>query len=367
MRREAIKPWVATHSKREATIPGRNIHLVGSVPMANAEEVFERVSAALGSRVRRLPDGETGERGDWITWLEPVFANSPVLQKSGEFFRVHASGVGRERYALKPGCTANDVRFDNLFYADIARDSFAVFRRLKQAGKIAPDVKFQVDLVPAHSVIWLYLVDALHAPVDPIYNEAVKREIDKIAAAIPHDELAIQFDVASAVFARLERNEASSYGRSKQEMQETFSNILVDLGNRVPADIDLMYHLCYGDSNHRHVIEPTDMGDMVEFANRVSRRIERPIQLIHMPVPRNRADDAYFEPLRRLELRPETELCLGLVHHTDGVEGTKKRLAAARKYVSNFSIATECGFGRRDPRTIPELLRIHAEAADLES
>ncbi len=218
---------------------------------------------------------------------------------------------------------AADVHFDNLFYADIAKQSYAVFKALKDAGKIPAGTKFQVDLVPAHSVIWLFLVDALHAPIDPLYNEALKREIDKIAAAIPHDELAIQFDVASAVFARLERNEASSYGRSKAEMQDTFATILVDLGNRVPADIDLLYHLCYGDSNHRHVIEPTDMGDMVEFANRVSRQIARPIQLIHMPVPRNRSDDAYFAPLQRLKLRPETELCLGLVHYTDGIEGTK--------------------------------------------
>jgi hypothetical protein len=108
------------------------------------------------------------------------------------------------------------------------------------------------------------------------------------------------------------------------------------------------------------------MGDMVEFANRVARDIARPIQLVHMPVPRNRADDAYFEPLRRLRLRPETELCLGLVHHTDGVAGTTRRLATARKYAAAFSVATECGFGRRDPRTIPELLRIHAEVAELD-
>jgi hypothetical protein len=343
----------------------RNVHLVGSVPMANAEEVFERVSAALGPRIKRLPDGETGARGDWITWLEPVFADNPAFVKSGEFFRVHQSGTGRERYTLKPGVAPSDVRFDNLFYAEIAQESYAVFRRLKAAGKIPPGTKFQVDVVPAHSVIWLFLVDRLHAPLDPVYNAAVKREVDKIAAAIPHDELAIQFDVASAVFARLERNEQSSYGASKAEMQETFSNILVDLGNRVPADVDLLYHLCYGDSNHRHVVEPTDMGDMVEFANRVSRQIVRPVQLIHMPVPRNRDDDAYFAPLKQLRLRPETELCLGLVHHTDGVDGTKRRLATARKRVTDFSIATECGFGRRDPRTIPELLRIHAEVADL--
>jgi hypothetical protein len=347
-------------------MPGHNVYLVGSVPMANPEQVFEAVSAALGHRIKRIPDGETGERGDWITWLEPIFANSPALEKSGEFFRVHATGTGRERYGLKPGCRPEDVRFDNLRYAEFAIESYGAFRRLKEAGRIPPATKFQVDLVPAHSVIWLYLVDALHAPIDPIYNEAVKREIDKIAAAIPHRELAIQFDVASAVFARLERNESSSYGRTKTEMQEKFSNIVIDLGNRVPADIDLLYHLCYGDSNHKHVVEPTDMADMVEFTNRVCRQIARPVQLIHMPVPRDRADDAYFEPLRNLKLRPETELCLGLVHYTDGLEGAKKRLAAARRYVKEFAIGTECGFGRRDPKTIPELLRIHAQVAELD-
>jgi hypothetical protein len=81
-------------------------------------------------------------------------------------------------------------------------------------------------------------------------------------------------------------------------------------------------------------------------------------------VPRNRSDDAYFDPLKRLKLPPETELCLGLVHHTDGVEGTKRRLETAKRHTSGFSIATECGFGRRDPATIPELLRIHATVAD---
>jgi hypothetical protein len=344
----------------------RNVHLVGSVPLGSAGEVFTTVSDALGPRIRRLPDGETGARSDWITWLEPVFGENPAFQKSGEFFRVHASGTGRERYTLKPGLSAREVRFDNLFYADIAKQSYTEFKRLKEADKIAAGVKFQVDLVPAHSVIWLFLVDALHGPLDPIYNDAVKREIDKIAAAIPHDELAIQFDVASAVFARLERNETSSYGRTKAEMQEKFTQIVTDLGNRVPSDIDLLYHLCYGDSGHRHVVEPTDMADMVEFANRVARDIKRPLQLVHMPVPRNRADDGYFAPLRRLTLRPETELCLGLVHYTDGVEGGRKRLAAAKKFAQNFSIATECGFGRRDPRTIPELLRIHAALADLD-
>jgi hypothetical protein len=345
----------------------RDIYLVGSVPLASAEDVFVTVSAAFGSRIKRIPDGETGDRADWITWLEPAFSGNPAFRKSGEFFRVHDKGTGRERYALTPGSRLEDVRFDNLFYADIAMESYAVFKRLKDAGKIATGTKFQVDLVPAHSVIWLFLVENLHAAIDPIYNAAIKREIDKIAAAIPHDDLAIQFDVASAVFARLERSESSSYGRTKAEMQETFSNILVDLGNHVPTDIDLLYHLCYGDSGHRHVVEPTDMRDMVDFANRVSRQLRRPAQLIHMPVPRDRMDDAYFAPLRDLALPPETELCLGLVHYTDGIEGTMQRLTVARRYAARFAIATECGFGRRDSKTIPELLRVHAAVAELEA
>jgi hypothetical protein len=47
-----------------------------------------------------------------------VFADNPVFRKSGEFFRVHATRLGRERYALRPGASPRDVRFENLFYAD---------------------------------------------------------------------------------------------------------------------------------------------------------------------------------------------------------------------------------------------------------
>jgi hypothetical protein len=147
-------------------------------------------------------------------------------------------------------------------------------------------------------------------------------------------------------------------------MVERFSTIIGDLADRIPVDVELLFHFCYGDANHRHAVEPTDMGDMVEMANRLSRRIARPIQLIHMPVPRDRSDDAYFEPLRGLALRQGTELALGLVHYTDGISGTRRRMDTARRFIANFAVATECGFGRRAPETIPELLRLHVAAAD---
>jgi hypothetical protein len=325
--------------------------------------VFTAVNAALGRLVRWIPDGETGPRLDWVMSFEPVFASHPALERSPQNFQLHGKARVNRRYRLKPGKTLADLTFDKLGYADIARESYTVFAELKREGKVHRQAKFLITMAPAHSTIWLFLDESLHAAADPIFNAALKREIDKIATGLPNGEIAIQFDVASAVFARLERNEPSSYGRTKGEMQETFTGILIDLGNHVPADIDLLYHLCYGDAGHKHVVEPTDMGDMVEFTNRLMLGITRPIQLVHMPVPRNRSDELYFMPLRNLRMRPETELCLGLVHYTDGLAGTRRRLATAEKFVKNFSIATECGFGRRDPATIPELLRIHAQAA----
>jgi len=46
----------------------------------------------------------------------------------------------------------------------------------------------------------------------------------------------------------------------------------------------------------------------------------------------------------------------------DGLgEGTRRRIAVAAKYASDFGIAAECGFGRRPPETIPNLLRVHSE------
>ena len=69
-------------------------------------------------------------------------------------------------------------------------------------------------------------------------------------------------------------------------------------------------------------------------------------------------------PLQDLRLRPGTEFYLGLVHMTDGVDGTLARIAAAQAFVADFGVATECGFGRRDPATIPCLLEVHSRVAD---
>jgi hypothetical protein len=81
-----------------------------------------------------------------------------------------------------------------------------------------------------------------------------------------------------------------------------------------------------------------------------------------MPVPKGRADDAYFAPLDNLRLHPETELYLGLIHHDDP-EGDAARPAATRRHARVAGIATECGMARGDPARLPSMLAAHVRAA----
>jgi hypothetical protein len=138
---------------------------------------------------------------------------------------------------------------------------------------------------------------------------------------------------------------------------------MVQIGDRVPAAAQLGYHFCYGDMGHRHSLEPVDMAIMVDTANRLSAGLSRRLDFLHVPVPRSRDDDAYFAPLSGLRLKPATDLYLGLVHYTDGIDGTRRRMATAQRHTESFGIGTECGFGRREPETIRPLLELHAACA----
>src|ERR1700761_6902842 len=159
-----------------------DVHLVGSVPLADAEAVFTQSAATLGTALKRIPDGETGKRSSWVGWLSEVFAANPALEKTETIWRVHEQATGHQLYQLKPGKTIKDLHFDTLPYGDYARESYAVFKKLRDAGKIPAGTKFQVDFAPAHSAARSHVVDSLLPEVEPIFNDAIKREIDRISA-----------------------------------------------------------------------------------------------------------------------------------------------------------------------------------------
>jgi len=335
----------------------RKVLLVGSVPLANAKEVFKESSARLGELIPRIPDGETGVRTMWILCQKDVMARAKNLKIHHQFDI--APGVQQTVYEVMDA--SKPVEFPALNYAAAAKDSYREFVELKKAGKIAAATKFQVSLPTAVAVMSGFIVPESQAHVERPYSEALKKELQEIGQSIPHKELAIQWDVCHEVLF-LEGWQLETFiDRSKEGLLRR----IVDLGNAVPSDIDLGFHLCYGDPGHKHLVEPKDLGLSVELANDIVKRSQRPVQWIHMPVPRGRKDDAYFEPLKNLRLPPTTELYLGLVHLTDGIAGARSRIETAERYRPEFGVACECGFGRRSPETVLPLLDLHREVATL--
>ena len=336
--------------------------LVGSVNYDDAEKTMSTASAMLGDLLRRIPDGEVGRRFHWIMFQPDVLGQADGIERVGDEPRL-LRGIDIRPLRLAEGVDAAGIQLPPLGYADAAIESYAIFRRLRDAGDIAAGVRFQVSLPTPVAVVSSYFSGDDRAAIDPVYTAAMRRELDRILSAIPHDDLAIQWDVASEL-GIIER--ASGYGRTMEAWWpgDPFAGLverLVALIDAVPADVEAGVHLCYGDAGEKHFVEPADTATLVRFANAVITASARDLTWLHLPVPIDRDDEAYFAPLA--DLAPTSELYLGLVHREDGAEGARRRIAAASAVVDRFGVATECGIGRAPAGTTEGILRTHAEVA----
>jgi nicotinamidase-related amidase len=331
----------------------RGVHLVGSIPLSNNEDVFRTVARVLGDRIERIPDGETGKRLVWNSWTRPSYERTPGLEVVPPAPDSYTPW-NRVRLTIAP----EDLVLDRLGFADAAIDSYGVFARLKAEGSVPERVRFQVCLPSPIAPMVILVEEGSRAGVEPAHVRQLLGEVGEILAAIPHDQLAIQWDVCQDL-GIWEGVFEPWFADPKQGVVDR----LAALARAIPEPVEMGFHLCYGDFKHKHFVEPADAATIVEMSNAFSEAVERPVNWIHAPVPRDRDDEAYFRPFRELRLRPETKYYLGLIHHTDGIEGATRRIAAARTAIEDFGVATECGFGRRDGRTVPSLMRLHADIA----
>ncbi|MEM7344564.1 MAG: hypothetical protein AAF485_10000 [Chloroflexota bacterium] len=339
----------------------RNIHFVGSIPLEDNEAVFRALAHHIGERSRRYPDGETGKRSYWIRWQQQVLNENPQFEPrtaSGEFANFKDK-VERPVYYIREGVSHDDLRIENLDYAKEGIASYQCFSQLKTEGIIPASVKFQVSLPTPVAFVAGFIGQEHREIVEGAYETAMKQEIDRLVAEIPNDQLAIQWDVCYEVVGA-----DGGFDLHYENAVDASLERLYRLISYVPESVEVGIHLCYGDPGHKHIIEPNDFGTSVAFANGISDNAPRSVNWIHMPAPRDRTDDDYYAPLASLDIDPAIELYIGCVHNTDGVEGTLTRANQAEKQVQGFGVATECGFGRRDPATIPGLFDIHAQVAD---
>jgi len=334
------------------------VHLVGSIPLADAESVFREVGEHLGPVAKRYPDGETGVRLGWLRWQRPSFDNNPAFEIDPAATNIdkYKDNLDRRNYRLKPGTDPKTIEYQSLGYAAEAAKSYAAFAKLKKAGSVPASARFQVSLPTALAIVSGFVVIADRTAAEPAMERALARELTEIGKTIPASELTIQWDVCLELLGY----DGGPALHLKDILPEAMERLARQIA-MVPQRAEVGIHLCYGDPGHKHVVEPKDATSMVAFANAIAQGSPRPIAYIHMPILRGWDAENYCAPLKGLKMPAGTEIYLGLVHMTDGMAGAKKRLALAQKFVEDFGVATECGLGRREPSTIGPLLDLHRE------
>jgi hypothetical protein len=83
---------------------------------------------------------------------------------------------------------------------------------------------------------------------------------------------------------------------------------------------------------------------------------------LHLAGPRylRSEDRSFFRPL--VDLEPgDARVFLGIVLPLDGVSGLRRRVATASRYIDDFGVTMDCGFGRQPGQDWTETMREHAE------
>ena len=214
-----------------------SVHLVGSIGLDSGEEVFATVGRLLGPYLKRVPDGEPGGRRMWISWQAPVLRANPFLQ-------VDSSSPQLSDFAplkIADGVDPADVRFGELGYAREARASYLDFLAAKQRGELPPQVRFQVSLPTPWAIVGVGRFGPEDFPhVFRAYERAMLLEVERLCRAIPHHDLAIQWDIAHEMIIFDGRWQAPYVmWRPFPGMGAVFADNVERLAAAVPDDVEL--------------------------------------------------------------------------------------------------------------------------------
>ena len=344
------------------------LHLVGSIPLDTPQQVFESFGAPLGKYLFSMPDGEVGPRRHWVSRVHyQVLAAHPELDVV-QCPAPDENGVERQfprnagdswRFRVKNG--VSEIRFGDpgwrLGYARDALNSYFVFRIMKERGVLPGHLRFQVSIPMVNSVLppRIFPNQEDLAKIRPGYTAATQAEIATIIAKIPNDELALQWDCST----ELQDAYGSIPGYPIEGAIERNLDEVRTLSPQIPGAVALGFHFCFGTLGGWPRFIPDDLGQAVRLANAFVAASGRRVDWIHLPVLDR--GDAFFAPLAQLEPQG-AKVYLGAIHNMDTFA---KRLAIARKFLSDFGLSAYCGFGRLPPSDLQVILADHLKAVEI--
>ena len=137
------------------------------------------------------------------------------------------------------------------------------------------------------------------------------------------------------------------------------------LGDAVPAGVEMGYHLCYGSPRDEHLVQPKDAGILVEMMNGIVAATKRPIDFLHIPVPKDRTDDAFYAPLKDFKAAGQGDEALS---RTAAPRRRRRRQDARRRGEApcraNSACRPSAAGAAPSPGGCPDLLKGHRVAAE---
>lgn len=322
----------------------REAHLVGSLPGPTPAAAMTTAVEVLGPYLRTLPDGETGERRNWIISIVEGLKTHPDLEvrKRGDWSDYDKVPVLKVRSGRPLFGASLDFG-----HVQAVRESLPEFERVRAAcGR--PDLAFQEGVPGDLDLAMFTLGPAGALRHRRAFTEATLAEIRDVRAITGPDTL-FQIEVPAELVLL-----AKAPARARPALARVLAKPITTLASAAPAGTRFGVHLCVGDMNNRPFGTMGDVGPLVLLANAILRHWpdERPLDVLHAPfAAADRpapTDPAFYAALDELALPTSTRFAAGFAHESQTLEDQLVVRSIIEDRLGRAAMmSAACGMGRR--------------------
>lgn len=326
--------------------PRRRVHLVGTIPADSTSAALELIDKTVGENtVGWLPDGETGDRRNWIGRLIENLRAHPDLEvaKDGDWSDYDAT----PGFRVKKGHTFDYVELD---YYEYFEESWPVFQEARsKMGR--PDLGFQVGIPGPIDVSFAAFGfnPLLGLRYSRPFEDATVVEVAKINA-VAGEEIVYQLEIPIEVEI-VNRIPKPARGIGAKQLARRILRVI----RRSPPGTRWGFHLCVGDMNNKAFSRLDDAETLVMLANPLMNGFPagRKLEFLHLPLAHGSepptSDEAFYAPLSALQVQSDMRLIAGFSHEAQSLEEQLKLRELIETQVGRqVDIAASCGLGRRE-------------------
>jgi hypothetical protein len=324
----------------------RDAHLVGSLPGGTPAEAMRTALEILGPRLRSLPDGETGERRNWVISIIESLRDHRDLQvkKTGDWSDYDKIPV----LQVRRGHTLYGANLDFGHVAAVT-ESYPVFREVAMAAG-RPDLVFQEGVPGDFDLAMFTLGPAGALRQRRAFTEATLTEIRQVGAITGPDTL-FQIEVPAELVLL-----AKAPPQVRPALAKVLARPTIGLAAGSAPGTRFAVHLCLGDMNNKAFGTMSDVGPLTQLSNAIVAGwpADRPLDLIHAPFAAAdhpaTTDPSFYEPLRSLVVPVGTRFAAGFAHESQSIEDQRSIRGLIEGHLGGeVTIAAACGLGRRTP------------------